>query len=133
MSHRASFWLVLMAGLVAGTGVQLRAQTRPPTEPRGPAGPPLEPVLVRPVPPPERIQFPGEDRGRTEPRTRQYVDLARAGREAKELAALAEKIPGQVNELSRNVLPNDVVQQLRRIEQLAKHLRKEISREGQKP
>jgi hypothetical protein len=133
MGRHASFWLVLMVGLAAAAGIQFRAQTRPPTEPHGPAGPPLEPVLVRPVPPPERISFPGEDRGRTEPRTRQYVDLARAGRDAKELAALAEKIPSQVDGLSRTVLPNDLVQQLRRIERLAKHLRKEIAREGQRP
>jgi hypothetical protein len=133
MSHRACLWLVLMAGLAAGTGIQLRAETRPPTQPHGPAGPPSEPVLVRPVLPSERIYFPGEDRGRTGPRTRQYVDVARAQREAKELVALAEKIPGQVNELPWNVLPKDSVRQLRRIEQLAKHLRKEISREGQRP
>jgi hypothetical protein len=127
MSLRPYLWLVLMAALAAGAGIQLQAQKRPPMEPRAPAAPPIEPVRVRPVPP-QRIQFPGEDEHRTERRTRQYVDLARTRQQAEELAALAEKIPGQVNALSRNTLPNDLVQQLRRIEQLAKHLRKEISR-----
>jgi len=129
MSRRACFCLVLMAGLVAGTDVHLQAQKRPPMEPRSPAAPAvIEPVREPQGPLPKRVQFPEEDENRTRQPTAQHVDLAHARREAAELAALAVKIPSQVEELSQKTLPHDLIQQLRRIEELAKRLRKEISR-----
>ena len=55
------------------------------------------------------------------------MDTAQAQREAKELAELAQAIPAQVEQLSKNVFPKDLPAQLKRIEKLAKHLRQEVS------
>jgi hypothetical protein len=75
-----------------------------------------------------RVHFPGEGRERVEPVPKRHpIDPAQAQREAQELADLAQKIPAQVAQLSKNVLPKDLPEQLKRVEKLAKHLRKEIS------
>lgn len=47
-------------------------------------------------------------------------------RESKELSQLAGSIPGDVGLLKKGLLPKDVVDKLKRIEKLSKHLRGEI-------
>jgi hypothetical protein len=47
-------------------------------------------------------------------------------RESKELSQLAGSIPGDVDLLKKGLLPKDVVDKLKRIEKLSKHLRGQI-------
>ncbi len=60
-------------------------------------------------------------------RQQKNFDAAQARRNAQELAALAGKIPAEVDQLSKNILPKDLNQQLKQIEKLAKRLRTELS------
>lgn len=57
-----------------------------------------------------------------------HVDKDKMGREADELARLAQTIPSDVAGMGRGLLPKDAAEKLKRIEKLAKQLRGEISR-----
>jgi hypothetical protein len=65
-----------------------------------------------------------------EPKTKQpplaRMNILEMERESKELSQLAGSIPGDVELLKRGLLPKDVVDKLKRIEKLSKHLRGEI-------
>jgi len=50
-----------------------------------------------------------------------------ARKHAQQMADLAGKIPGEVEQLSKNVLPQDLARQLKQIEKLAKSLRSQIN------
>ncbi len=54
-------------------------------------------------------------------------DAAEAQRNAQEMAALAQKIPAEVEQASKNVLSKDLIQQLKQIEKLAKRLRAQLT------
>ncbi|HMD86609.1 MAG TPA: hypothetical protein VKO18_18130 [Terriglobia bacterium] len=56
-----------------------------------------------------------------------HFNTARAHKDAQELAELAQAIPAQVDEVSKSIMPKDLVQQLKQIEKLAKRLRSEIN------
>lgn len=58
---------------------------------------------------------------------RRQFDLHRMRRDASELAALAQDIPPAVDRLSENVLPSNLPERLKRIEKLAKQLRRDIA------
>jgi hypothetical protein len=47
--------------------------------------------------------------------------------EAQELRALAAQLPQQIDQTTKGQLPKDLVENLKRIEKLAKHLRTEIA------
>jgi hypothetical protein len=47
--------------------------------------------------------------------------------EAQELRALATQLPQQIDQTTKGQLPKDLVENLKRIEKLAKHLRSEIA------
>ena len=49
-------------------------------------------------------------------------------REAKEMAALAATIPGDIEQMKKGLLPSDALDKLKRIEKLAKQLRGQIHR-----
>jgi hypothetical protein len=49
-------------------------------------------------------------------------------REAKEMAALAATIPGDVEQMKKGLLPIDTLDKLKRIEKLSKQLRGQIHR-----
>jgi hypothetical protein len=59
--------------------------------------------------------------------TKRHIDVEAARKNAQELAELAQKIPGQIDLVSKNVLPKDLSQQLKQIAKLAKSLRSQIS------
>ncbi len=48
--------------------------------------------------------------------------------DARELADLSASIPGDVNRVSRGLLPKDVIDKLKRVEKLSKQLRGELTR-----
>ena len=50
-----------------------------------------------------------------------------ARKNAQQMAELAQRIPAQVDLLSKNVLPQDLARQLKQIEKLAKTLRSQIN------
>jgi len=89
-------------------------------------GPGPDPVPVWPPrhKPPGDFEGPSND---TVPRKRPF-DAGKARKDAQNLAALAGKIPGEVDQLSKSILPKDLDQQLKQIQKLAKRLRGQISR-----
>jgi hypothetical protein len=58
---------------------------------------------------------------------RRTVDFVKAQKDAEELAALAEKVQGEVGQLSKNLLSKDLDRELKQIQKLAKRLRMEIA------
>jgi len=60
-------------------------------------------------------------------RQRTHTDYAKARAEAEELSQLAGTIPVDVDQAAKGLLPKDVIDKLRRIEKLSKHLRSELS------
>jgi hypothetical protein len=58
---------------------------------------------------------------------RTHIDFAKLDRDAADLAALAQTIPGDVASVRRGMLPKDTIEKLKQIEKLAKHLRSQIS------
>lgn len=55
------------------------------------------------------------------------VDAARLAQEPDELASLAQSIPPDIQSVAKGMLPKDVIQKLRQIEKLSKHLRGELA------
>jgi len=55
------------------------------------------------------------------------IDTAKLQQDADELATLAASIPTAVSQTNHGAIPRDVVDKLKRIEKLAKHLRGEIN------
>ena len=101
----------------------LGSQQGPPTAPV--TGVPPEPITTRPARPRPPPDFEGSQKETTPPQ--KQFDAASARKDAEELAALANKIPGEVDKVSGHVLPKDLTQQLKQIEKLAKRLRGEMS------
>lgn len=61
-----------------------------------------------------------------EPAPKPRMNIFEMERESKELSQLAGSIPGDVDLLKKGLLPKDVIDKLKRIEKLSKHLRSEI-------
>lgn len=58
---------------------------------------------------------------------RAKVDYAQLKHDADELAALAQSVPAGVNQASKGVLPKELSEKLKRIEKLAKQLRRQLN------
>jgi hypothetical protein len=56
------------------------------------------------------------------------IDLVQLQKEADDLARTAQTIPSDVASVRKGMLPKDVVQKLKQIEKLSKHLRSELNR-----
>ena len=54
------------------------------------------------------------------------LDIVTMEREAKEMAALASSIPGDIEQLKKGLLPSSALDKLKRIEKLSKQLRGRI-------
>jgi hypothetical protein len=63
-----------------------------------------------------------------EAQKRPHVDMLGLQRDAKELAELSASIPADVKRVNRGLLPKDLVEKLKRVEKLSKHLRSELTR-----
>ena len=117
--------LALLSGCLGVWGM-LYAQQRPggfggsQQMPTGSPPPPFGKVGSRPRPPKAAVPDGAA-------MTKRHIDVEAARKNAQELAKLAQKIPGQIDLVSKNVLPKDLSQQLKQIAKLAKSLRSQIS------
>jgi len=55
------------------------------------------------------------------------VDAAQVQKEADDLARMAQTIPADVASVRKGMLPKDVIEKLKQIEKLSKHLRTELN------
>jgi hypothetical protein len=55
------------------------------------------------------------------------VDPAKLQRDADELSSLAQSIPPDITKVNQGILPKDVIEKLKQIEKLSKHLRNELA------
>ncbi|HEY1679658.1 MAG TPA: hypothetical protein VGG04_18215 [Candidatus Sulfotelmatobacter sp.] len=58
---------------------------------------------------------------------RHHIDLAKLQQEADDLARTAQTIPKDVSGVRQGTLPKDVIEKLKKIEKLSKHLRGELN------
>ncbi|GEM_PF-3294307 len=84
---------------------------------------PPEIVLPKPHSMPGDFQ---DQRPRDEGPKAPRFDPAQARKDALQLSTLAQKVPSQVDQLSKSQLPKDLLQNLKQIQKLAKRLRSEI-------
>ena len=71
-------------------------------------------------------RFPIDDPQQAQKPTKPKIDAAQVKRDADELAKLAGEIPAAVDKANRGVIPQDLSNRLKRIEKLAKQLRREL-------
>jgi hypothetical protein len=91
-------------------------------------------LLVSPAIPQTRNHFPRPP-GPLDPSTTdktpaapsRRLDLAQMQREADELARTAQTIPSDMADVRKGMLPKDVIEKLKQIEKLSKHLRGELN------
>ena len=58
---------------------------------------------------------------------KERLNLAQAQKEADDLARTAQTIPADVASVRKGMLPKDVIEKLKQIERLSKHLRTELN------
>ena len=76
-------------------------------------------------PPPEPMNV--EPKPSSDDKTLQRrLDLAQLQQEADDLARTAQTIPSDVASVRKGILPKDVIEKLKQIEKLSKHLRTEL-------
>ena len=73
-----------------------------------------------------RNQFPAEPASSTQKKP--TTDNVRLQHDARELADLSASVAGDMNRVGRGLLPKDVIEKLKRVEKLSKHLRGELTR-----
>jgi hypothetical protein len=56
-----------------------------------------------------------------------HIDLDQAQRDADDLARTAQSIPTDVASVRKGMLPKDIIEKLKQIEKLSKHLRTELN------
>lgn len=77
--------------------------------------------------PPEPLDQSNAAKPPNQPTITRHVDMAHVQEEAAALARTAQTIPADVASVRQGLLPKDVVQKLKQIEKLSKHLRSELS------
>jgi hypothetical protein len=75
--------------------------------------------------PPEPLDPKPPAQGPSSPTRR--VDLAEAEKEAQVLARTAQTIPADIASIRKGMLPKDVIEKLKQIEKLSRHLRTELN------
>ena len=65
--------------------------------------------------------------GQHSPTAARHTDLEQAQREADNLARVAQTIPADMVKIREGMLPKDVIEKLKQIEKLSKHLRSELT------
>jgi hypothetical protein len=72
----------------------------------------------------------GQDDSKNEPQQQtssRHVDLLQVQKDADDLARTAQTIPTDVASVRKGMLPKDVIEKLKQIEKLSKHLRSELN------
>jgi hypothetical protein len=73
----------------------------------------------------------GQDNSKNEPPQQQAssrrIDLVQVQKDADNLARTAQTIPTDVASVRQGMLPKDVIEKLKQIEKLSKHLRSELN------
>jgi hypothetical protein len=77
--------------------------------------------------PPEAADPSATTQNSRERRPAPRVNQADLQREARELADLAKTLPSDIDHVSQGLLPKDVIDKLKRMEKLSKHLRSELT------
>jgi hypothetical protein len=77
--------------------------------------------------PPPPSMDPNIKTGPNQPVIEKRIDLVEVQREADVLARTAQSIPSDVANVSKGMLPKDVIEKLKQIEKLSKHLRVELN------
>jgi len=77
--------------------------------------------------PPPPSMDPDTKTGPNQPVIEKRIDLVEVQREADVLARTAQSIPSDVANVSKGMLPKDVIEKLKQIEKLSKHLRVELN------
>lgn len=77
--------------------------------------------------PPQSLDQSNAAKPPSEPPFTRHIDMAHVQEEAAALARTAQTIPADVASVRQGLLPKDVVQKLKQIEKLSKHLRSELS------
>lgn len=75
--------------------------------------------------PPEPLDTSAQEK--TPPTLSRRVDLTQLQKEADALARTAQTIPSDVANVRKGMLPKDVIEKLKQIEKLSKHLRSELN------
>jgi hypothetical protein len=86
---------------------------------------PLQTRRPKYPPPPEALNKGTPDQPPVTSQRR--VDLLQLQREANDLARTAQTIPSDMESVRKGILPKDVIQKLKQIEKLSKHLRSELN------
>lgn len=91
-------------------------------------------LLVAPAIPQARNNFPkppesldSQTAEKAPPTSSKHIDLAQLQREADDLARTAQTIPSDVAGVRQGMLPKDVIEKLKQIEKLSKHLRGQLN------
>jgi predicted nucleic acid-binding Zn ribbon protein len=63
----------------------------------------------------------------TQPKRDWATELAKVKRDAQTLAELAQTIPPGIDQAQKGVLPKDLLENLKRIEKLSRHIRHQLS------
>ena len=77
--------------------------------------------------PPPPSMDPETQTGQNQPVTQTRINLVEVQREADVLARTAQSIPSDVANVSKGMLPKDVIEKLKQIEKLSKRLRVELN------
>lgn len=82
------------------------------------------PRMSPPPPPldPDRTPTPAE-----QTTLHRHIDFVAVQREADDLARMAQTIPSDVVSVRKGMLPKDVIEKLKQIEKLSKHLRSQLN------
>jgi hypothetical protein len=92
-------------------------------------GAPLTRCGPRPADPSWPQNQPPPETGPPEIPTRHAVDMIRLQRDARELAALSDSLPADLQQVNQGILPKALIQKLKRIEKLSRQLRSELARQ----
>jgi hypothetical protein len=82
---------------------------------------------VRMSPPPASMDPDNAKQQPDTPTLPRHLDLTQLQREADDLARTAQTIPSDLANVRRGMMPKDVLQKLKQIEKLSKHLRTELN------
>lgn len=86
-----------------------------------------EPMVMHPIPPQVPDDF-SPPKGAKKSIVKSSFDPKQARADARQLSQMAQSVPGEVDQLSKNILPKDLALQLKQIQKLAKKLQSEIGK-----